>query len=311
MAYKVNEDGSVTKTPSTPPSGGSDGNSGFWITIAAMIIIAIIVFAISNNNSSQEDYPIDADTAFNYEDNINSIDSAVAPILSPITENYSSTTKGGWKHSGSVVNNYTETGGLTICKTKIDQNNACKNGCIIGDGKGVVIVGKNNYASEGIPEQINSVLKQYRSNGSKINDIVITPSYKFVVIEEENGFSNYTEIPELDKELNRANKACETIYSVAMNDKGAWAVITDKCYTSAGYFDEIERADKKYGGVYSVTMTENGLIVCCNRGVYYKNIPKNLAEALNELYWIPKYIKFTDGGTYLITDGQSSFSYYM
>lgn len=315
MAYTVNEDGSVTKKSPTP-SGGSDGNTGCWVVLFIAIVIGVIVFAIANNNnSSQEDYL--ADSTFYSEDIVEASDS-IAVAAAPESqnnikkiENYESTAKGGWKHSGTIISNFVETGGLTTCKSKIDKNNACRNGCIVGEGKGVVIVGKNNYTSEGLPEYINNILAQYRSKGSRINDIVITPSFKYVIIEEDNGFSNYTEMPELDKELNRANKNGETIYSVAMNDNGSWAVITDQCYTAAGYFDEIERADKKYGGVKSVTMTENALVVCCNKGVYYKNIPKNLAEALNELYWIPEYIKFTDGGTFLITDGKSNFYYYM
>ena len=45
-------------------------------------------------------------------------------------------------------------------------------------------------------------------------------------------------------------------------------------------------------------------------GVYYKNIPSNLAEALKKLTFKPKVIKFTDNGLYLITDGESQNYYF-
>ena len=158
---------------------------------------------------------------------------------------------------------------------------------------------------------IKDVLEGYKKSGNRINEIAITPNNKYVIVVENNGFSNNTGLPELDKELTRANNARETIQSVSMSDNGNWAVITDQHYTSAGYFNEIETARKKYGEVYSVSMTNKAVVICCRKGVYYKNIPKKLADDLSQLYWIPKYIKFTDGGTFLITDGKSSFWYYM
>ena len=33
-----------------------------------------------------------------------------------------------------------------------------------------------------------------------------------------------------------------------------------------------------------------GMIACCKNGVYYKNIPSNLAEALKKLTFKPKVI---------------------
>ena len=52
------------------------------------------------------------------------------------------------------------------------------------------------------------------------------------------------------------------------------------------------------------------MIACCKNGVYNKNIPYNLAEALKKLTFKPKVIKFTDNGLYLITDGESQNYYF-
>ena len=52
-------------------------------------------------------------------------------------------------------------------------------------------------------------------------------------------------------------------------------------------------------------------MICCERGVYYKDIPTNVEEALKEQDFRPRVVKFTDSGTYLITDGVKRRSWYM
>jgi serine/threonine-protein kinase len=286
--------------------------SGKGIVIAMIVALLFVIILLVNYKG--------CGNAVKYVEAVDSIeldDTAIADTVAftPKAEDniveVSHKSKGGWRHSGTVITNYTESAGLSVCKTKIDKNNACKNGCIVAGGKGAVIIGKNSYASEGIPDYITNVLDEYKKSGNRINEIAITPNNKYVIVVEENGYSCNTELPELDKELNRANNARETIQSVSMSDNGNWAVITDQHYASVGYFDEIETARKKYGEVYSVSMTNKAVVICCRNGVYYKNVPQKLADDLCQLYWIPKYIKFTDGATYLITDGKSKFYYYM
>ena len=61
--YTINEDGTVTRngglhnSSSPQPSGGSDDNTGCWVTFIIVVVIGIIVFALVNKNedsSSQE-----------------------------------------------------------------------------------------------------------------------------------------------------------------------------------------------------------------------------------------------------------------
>ena len=73
----------------------------------------------------------------------------------------------------------------------------------------------------------------------------------------------------------------------------------------------ILKAEELYEEVYYAYITNYGMIACCKNGVYYKNIPSNLAEALKKLTFKPKVIKFTDNGLYLITDGESQNYYFM
>lgn len=298
-----------SKTKSKSEDSGSGTIVGIVFLVVFVIIIIVCARGCSNETEQALDYYAYSDTVDTVA--VDTMAYSPAPITDLTEEIAPHKTKGGWRHSGTVITNYSEGSGLSVCKSKIDKNNACKNGCIIGSGKGVVIIGKNSFACEGVSDNIKSILEGYRSKGSRINDIAITPQGKYVIIEENNGYSNNTGIPELDKELSRANSARETIYSVSLTDGGKWAVITDAHYTSTGYFDVIETARKKYGKVRSISMTDKAVVVCCNRGVYYKNVPKKLAKDLDNIYWIPKYIKFCDGCTFLITDGKSAYWYYM
>ena len=105
----------------------------------------------------------------------------------------------------------------------------------------------------------------------------------------------------------------DNILSACFNDRGEWVVITDKHYS---YSNEtiknfILKAEELYEEVYYAYITNYGMIACCKNGVYYKNIPSNLAEALKKLTFKPKVIKFTDNGLYLITDGESQNYYFM
>ena len=296
----------------TEESKSNDSKKGCIVAAFCIIVFFAFLFGITRgcgNKTAQIDESVmymDSDTVC--------VDTMAADIDTVSADNVievSCKSKGGWRHSGTVITNYNEDAGVPVCRAKIDKNNACKNGCLVGSGRAVVVIGKNSFACEGISNNIKSIFEQYKANGSRINDIAITPSGKYVIIEENNGFSNNTGIPDLDKELNRANSARETIYSVSLADNGKWAVITDKYYSSNGWKEEIDYAVKKYDEVYSVSMTNKGVVICCRKGIYYKNIPKNVSDNISDLYWIPKYIKFTDGGVFLATDGKSAYTYCM
>lgn len=80
-------------------------------------------------------------------------------------------------------------------------------------------------------------------------------------------------------------------------------------YSKAKEF--FEAANEKFGMILSVCTTKKGIVVCCKNGVYYEGIPSNVEEKLKELDYIPRIVKYTDSGTYLITDGESLYSVMM
>ena len=66
----------------------------------------------------------------------------------------------------------------------------------------------------------------------------------------------------------------------------------------------INEARKLYGRVQTVSMTDIGIIVCCERGVWLKDVPSPVYQALRTLNFKPYLVKFHDSGNYIITDGK-------
>ena len=68
---------------------------------------------------------------------------------------------------------------------------------------------------------------------------------------------------------------------------------------------------KDFGKLCSVTLTENALVACYQNGVYYYNVNPKVEQSLSSINFKPKYVKFTDKGLLLITDGVSQYTYFL
>ena len=53
------------------------------------------------------------------------------------------------------------------------------------------------------------------------------------------------------------------------------------------------------------------MVVICQNGIFYSNIPTNLEVKLKSISFKPDKITFTDSGTYLITNENEAYSYNM
>ena len=159
-------------------------------------------------------------------------------------------------------------------------------------------------------------IEEANSSNAEITDINITENGNYVIILGGSGYWTLGYPDAFLKKLEQyrtGDLRDDNILSACFNDRGEWVVITDKHYS---YSNEtiknfILKAEELYEEVYYAYITNYGMIACCKNGVYYKNIPSNLAEALKKLTFKPKVIKFTDNGLYLITDGESQNYYFM
>ena len=183
-------------------------------------------------------------------------------------------------------------------------------------GAGVGVYGNSGYAYTGsTPSKLKKRIEEANSSNAEITDINITENGNYVIILGGSGYWTLGYPDAFLKKLEQyrtGDLRDDNILSACFNDRGEWVVITDKHYS---YSNEtiknfILKAEELYEEVYYAYITNYGMIACCKNGVYYKNIPSNLAEALKKLTFKPKVIKFTDNGLYLITDGESQNYYF-
>lgn len=202
--------------------------------------------------------------------------------------------------------------GLAHITKSISERRGCRLGAITGTGSGIVIFGNNGYSYSSIPEALSNEIKKLNSDGEKINSIAITASGYYCVVFGHNGW--YGKVPEnMRKKLNKFNQDQEEIKSVSISEKGDYAIVTDKHFLASNIDDHnyMQKAQKYYGYVKSVCITDNAICVVCDKGVYYHNIKEKLIARLKEIEFLPDRVVFTDYDTFLITTEGGNYTYHM
>lgn len=203
---------------------------------------------------------------------------------------------------------------LSALRDVVGRWKHCRTGALTEARGGVAVYGSNgSFCTKAVPESLAGRIKDVNSAHHSVTDVHVSESGGYVLIYGGNG--NYCENApdELVDALKELNRQGENVLSACFNDMGAWAVVTSSgCLASPGDIkDFVDQAVEVYGKAYSVTMTNVGVLVCCERGVYLRNVPSTLVDELSKLKFVPRVIKFTDSGLYLITDGKSEYDFLM
>lgn len=91
--------------------------------------------------------------------------------------------------------------------------------------------------------------------------------------------------------------------SLIFDGRSTYVHVSDKsfCSNDETYHNVLKDAHSKYGFIYSAFASDGAIVVCCEKGVYYKNLPINIVQEIQRLTWIPSDIKFTNTGLYIIS----------
>lgn len=200
-----------------------------------------------------------------------------------------------------------------ITQTLKEWTTGCRTGAITENSRGIAITGDNGYCyTAEVNNEMKNKLKEYNSAGYKIQDVTMTDSGYWCIIWGKNGWWGY--VPDKMKELlHKYNNDGEEIWSVSICENGNFTIVTDKHFYASHEVDNknMKTALEKFGTIYSCCITNLGIVVCCERGVYYKNIPTKVETGIKDQDFKIRVVKYTDSGTYLITDGERRRSYYM
>ena len=208
---------------------------------------------------------------------------------------------------------------LKVLRDAISKWGEVRTGAISECGTGIAIYGDGGFQATILGREFNAFnesLDKVKQSDSRISDVTFNRDGHYAFILGGCGYSIYGLPQEFEEALNKLNNANEKILSVSLDDDDNWAYVSAKHFGASDkkHYALMQEASEKYGKLESVCITIKGIVICCRNGVYFKNIPQSVVDALikfNKSGLRPKVVKFTDSGTYLITDGESSYTYSM
>lgn len=246
----------------------------------------------NSNSSSRKDYML--------------VKAAGREIRIDITQAGSTNTWNVCGTSRSYVDNAIA---LTYITSQIKEKGKCRLGTITENGKGIVIFGNNGASWCSIPNSLSEKVKEI--NGI-ISSVTMTYSGYYCIIYDRNAW--YGIVPEnMKTKLNQFNNNGEQIRSVSISEDGSFAIVTNEHFIASNTSDysNMKKAYDLYGSIKDVCITNKGICIVCQNGIFYSNIPSNLETKLKSIDYHPDHITYTDSGTFLITTESGWYSYNM
>ena len=191
---------------------------------------------------------------------------------------------------------------------------SCRNVAVTLTGGDIALNWNNAYAYYGIPSDLAESLDELHEDGKYIDDVQLTEDGNWLILYGDNGFV-WNGIPySLEHKIREYNDEGEVVTSVTFNDCGDWIVISQEhiSASTSEIYEWIEDGIKRYGQLWSAHLTDDGMVLCYERGYkYLGNVPDNLKEALFESELDVYRIKFLSDGTYFFSDMDGYYEYYM
>lgn len=202
----------------------------------------------------------------------------------------------------------------TYIKNQIEEWGSCRNVALTLTGGDLALNWTNAYAASGIPSKLSEALDQLNDEGEFIDDVQLTEDGRWLILYGDNGF-RWNDIPYgLEQKLREYNRNKEVITSVTFNDSGSWIIISQEHISASNtaIYDSIREGISEYGQLWAAHMTEDGLVLCYERGYrFFGNVPQTLKDKLSETKIDVYRLKFLSDGAYFIADKDGNYSYYM
>lgn len=199
-------------------------------------------------------------------------------------------------------------------RNQIEEWGSCRNVAITMSGGDLALNWNNAYAYSGIPSGLANALDELNEKRKFIDDVQLTENGKWFILYGDNG-CQWNDIPySLESKLRELNNDGEVLTSVTFNDKGGWIVIGQEhiAASTPDVYDWIQEGLDAYGALWAAHMTNDGLVLCFERGYKFMgNVPDRLKNKLRSTNIDVYRIKFLPDGTYFIADKDGRFAYWM
>ncbi|MBL0129624.1 MAG: serine protease [Flavobacteriales bacterium] len=179
--------------------------------------------------------------------------------------------------------------------------------------KGIFAMSENAMAYKGISVAVDSVLLKLAGDKRHVDDVILSESGAAVILYDGIGCTTQRVDKELLDQLSEILSHKTPIWSVAFNDNGAWAIVTEEgIYSSSSEIQGfIVTQEPDYGKLLSVTMTNNAVIACYEGGfTYVGEVPKRLLDAITESDMYVRTIKLSEDGSYFFGDNFGHYRYF-
>ena len=193
----------------------------------------------------------------------------------------------------------------------LTKNPSCKSGALTDYSGYIILSGKNTAAWSGIPQSLIDYLNNEYYAGRTVDDVCLTERGNWFCVGDKLYGQGYPQSmwTKMDDFLCQGDR----INCITFNYYGEWIIITDKhfCASDNSIQDLMMEASKSYGFIHTASMNNSGLIIVGNDGFKSRwYIPDSLDKYLryDQSFYI-KYIKFTEKGSWLVTDGYSRYCY--
>lgn len=199
----------------------------------------------------------------------------------------------------------------TVLNRALEEHQECVTGALTRSG-GILVFADNSTQTSSVAHAVERDLKTMNEKGRTIRDLNVSEKDNYIIIDAEGGVL-YNGVPKPMREaLNTYTKSNERVMAAAFNENSRWIIITNQHWQASDVDATrfMKTAMKMCGGIsYVYVSDKGGKLAIGTRGIYYEDIPQNLATQLNDISFIPQSVKFTDEGHYLITDGENTCSY--
>ena len=200
-------------------------------------------------------------------------------------------------------------GSRRLLKEHIAKNNNCRICAITQGGGNVVVCGKNNWASIGCSQLITEELQKVTDEGKLIVDVTLTEYGRFIAIYGD-GTASWKRIPsEMEKFLRAYHDRFEDVLSVALNDDGAWILVTSDHFACSGakLKSWIDEGQRQYGRLRAAALTADAAVAVFEDGFcFLGDVPSDLKDALKEAKFGVRNIKIAGSAWFFaVEDGNS------
>lgn len=193
----------------------------------------------------------------------------------------------------------------------LERTRTCRNGTITDNWGYLIFDGQERIAYSGIPRTLRDYIEEEQDAGRTIDDVCITERGNWFCVGDKFGGVGYpdsmwAQIHEFVRQGDRIN--CATF-----NDYDEWIVISNNHFASSDKSIQkvMRKANKEFGFIRAAAITNSAGIIIAERGFrIIGDIPPDLNDYLtNKQRFDIRYIKFTERGSWLVTDGYSRYDY--